>query len=161
MRPTARPFWASPGSNPASYDAEKAEAALATIAETQTITVPGLPPLAFDPKKDLSFDFGPALPGHANGMILKATDAQGDVILQETLLLHRWWLCADRRRTGRCRGRQGAAKADVPYPFETADEMLAMAKSSGLTIAQMKLVNELKFRTVAPRSTKVLPDCGR
>jgi L-serine dehydratase len=38
--------------------------------------VPGLPPLHFDPLKDLHFDFGPALPGHANGMILKATDAQ-------------------------------------------------------------------------------------
>jgi L-serine dehydratase len=40
--------------------------------------------LAFDPGRDLVFDYGPALPGHANGMILKATDAQGDVILQET-----------------------------------------------------------------------------
>ena len=47
-------------------------------------TPPGLPPLAFDPARDLIFDYGPALPGHANGMILKATDAQGDVILQET-----------------------------------------------------------------------------
>ncbi len=26
----------------------------------------------------------PTLPGHANGMILMATDAQGDVILRET-----------------------------------------------------------------------------
>ena len=27
------------------------------------------------------FDFGPPLPGHANGMVLRATDAQGDRIL--------------------------------------------------------------------------------
>jgi glutathione S-transferase len=45
---------------------------------------PGLAPLAFDPDRDLIFDYGPPLPGHANGMILMATDAQGDVILQET-----------------------------------------------------------------------------
>ena len=69
---------------PAAGASGEAEAALAAIADTHTITVPGLPPLAFDPKKDLTYDFGPALPGHANGMILKATDAQGDVILQET-----------------------------------------------------------------------------
>jgi L-serine dehydratase len=43
-----------------------------------------LGPFAFDPERDLIFDYGPPLPGHANGMILMATDAQGDVILQET-----------------------------------------------------------------------------
>lgn len=30
------------------------------------------------------FDYRPNLPGHANGMVLMATDAQGDVVLQET-----------------------------------------------------------------------------
>ena len=40
------------------------------------IEAPGLGALAFDPGRDLLFDYGPALPGHANGMILKATDAQ-------------------------------------------------------------------------------------
>ena len=68
------------GFDPATYDAEKAEAALALIEKTHQINAPGLPPLAFDPKKDLVFDYGPSLPGHANGMILKATDAQGDVV---------------------------------------------------------------------------------
>ena len=72
------------GFEPATYDAERADAALAQIRATKTITAPGLPPLQFDPGADLVFDYGPALPGHANGMILKATDAQGDVILAET-----------------------------------------------------------------------------
>jgi L-serine dehydratase len=72
------------GFRPDTYDADKADAAFARIRDTKLIEVPGLPPLHFDPLKDLHFDFGPALPGHANGMILKATDAQGDVILQET-----------------------------------------------------------------------------
>ncbi|MGB0425783.1 MAG: serine dehydratase beta chain, partial [Paracoccaceae bacterium] len=66
------------------YDVEKADAALAAINETGTITPPGLPTLKFYPKDDLVFNYGPALEGHANGMILMATDAQGDVILQRT-----------------------------------------------------------------------------
>ena len=44
----------------------------------------GLGQLAFDPARDLIFDFDRSLPGHANGMILMATDAQGDVIGRET-----------------------------------------------------------------------------
>jgi len=68
---------------PATYDHEKAEATLAAIHATGKITPPDLDELAFDPKTDLEFDYGPALSGHANGMILMATDAQGDVILRE------------------------------------------------------------------------------
>jgi L-serine dehydratase len=69
---------------PDSYDAGRAEMALAAIRAAGRVEPPGLPPLAFDPARDLRFDYGPALPGHANGMILSATDAQGDVILSET-----------------------------------------------------------------------------
>ena len=137
------------GFEPASYDADKAEAALAAIAETHRISVPGLPELHFDPKKDLTFDFGPSLPGHANGMILKATDAQGDVILEETYYSIGGGFVLTAAELAEAGGGKARARADVPYPFETADEMLAMAKSSGLSIAEMKLANELKFRTKA------------
>lgn len=137
------------GFEPASYDAEKAEAALAAIHETHCIRVAGLPDLAFDPKKDLVFDFGPALPGHANGMILKATDAQGDVILEETYYSIGGGFVLTAGELADAAGGRARARADVPYPFETAEDMLAMAKSSGLTIAQMKRQNELKFRSPA------------
>lgn len=137
------------GFEPASYDAEKAEAALAEIAATHRITPPGLPEMAFDPKKDLSFDFGPALPGHANGMILKATDAEGDVLLEETYYSIGGGFVLTAGELAAAGGAGAKARADVPYPFETAAEMLEMAAASGLSIAQMKLANELKFRTKA------------
>ncbi len=134
---------------PATYDAEKAEATLAAIAATQTITAPGLSPLHFDPARDLTFDYGPALSGHANGMILKATDAQGDVILQETYYSIGGGFVLTAAELAEAGGSKSKARADVPYPFETAEEMLAMAKASGLSIAAMKRANELKFRTAA------------
>ncbi len=137
------------GFEPATYDAEKAEATLKHIHETHVIEVPGLAPLAFDPKKDLTFDYGPALPGHANGMILKATDAQGDVILEETYYSIGGGFVLTAGELAEAGGAKAKARADVPYPFETAAEMLEMAAKSGLTIAQMKLANELKFRSKA------------
>ena len=137
------------GFEPASYDAEKAEATLAAIHQTHRITPPGLPELSFDPKKDLTFDYGPALPGHANGMILKATDAQGDVILEETYYSIGGGFVLTAAEQAEAAGAKVKARADVPYPFETANEMMEMAKASGLSIAQMKLANELKFRSKA------------
>ena len=133
------------GFEPATYDAERADAVLATIRATKTISAPGLASLHFDPGADLVFDFGPALPGHANGMILKATDAQGDVILQETYysIGGGFVLTADELAA---KGKAKAKPAAVPYPFESADAMMAMAKTSGKSIAQMKRANELAFR---------------
>ena len=135
------------GFEPASYDADHAEAALASIHATHLITPLGLPPLHFDPNTDLSFDYGPALPGHANGMILKATDAQGDVILSETYYSIGGGFVLSAAEIAEAGGKKARARADVPYPFETAAEMLEMAQASGLSIAAMKRVNELKFRS--------------
>ena len=137
------------GFEPATYDAAKAETVLSAIHSTHKITPPGLGEMAFDPKKDLVFDYGPALPGHANGMILKATDAQGDVILQETYYSIGGGFVLTAAEQAEAGGSKAKARADVPYPFETAAEMMEMAATSGLTIAQMKLANELKFRTKA------------
>ncbi len=137
------------GFEPATYDAEKAEATLAAIQAKHQITPPGLPDLRFDPKKDLTFDYGPSLPGHANGMIIKATDAQGDVILEETYYSIGGGFVLTAAEQAEASGSKSKARADVPYPFETAAEMMQMAAASGLSIAQMKLANELKFRSKA------------
>src|SRR6056300_1762341 len=101
----------------------------------------GLGTLHLDPASDIVFDFGPSLPGHTNGMILMATDAQGDVILQETYysIGGGFVLSADELAAGRATD-EGAP---VPYPFKSAAEMLEMAAASGKTIAQMKRANEI------------------
>ncbi len=126
---------------PDTYDHEKAEAALEEIQSTYKLHPEGLPPLKFHPKEDLRFDFGPALEGHANGMILMATDAQGDVILQETFYSIGGGFVVTEAEL-----KAGAATdegAPVPYPFKSASEMLAMATRSGKSIAEMKRTNEV------------------
>ena len=129
------------GLRPDTYDHEKAEALLALIRDTKTIHPEGLPALHFDPLADLVFDFGPALPGHANGMILMATDRQGDVILRETYYSIGGGFVMTQDELAA--GRNTDDGAPVPYPFKSADEMLRMAKSSGLSIAAMKRANEM------------------
>ena len=134
---------------PATYDAEKADAALAQIRDTRLIEVPGLPPLKFDPATDLQFDFGPALPGHANGLILRATDAQGDVILSETYYSIGGGFVLTADELAATTDKKARPRANVPFAFETGAEMLEMARASGKSIAQMKRANELTHRTAA------------
>ncbi len=129
------------GFRPETYDAAAAEAEYERIRDSHILRPDGLPELRFDPVNDLRFDFGPNLPGHANGMILMGTDAQGDVILQETYYSvgGGFVLTEDELAAGK----DTDTGPPVPYPFGSAAEMLAMASASGLTIAQMKRANEL------------------
>ncbi|WP_435167132.1 L-serine ammonia-lyase [Falsirhodobacter sp. 1013] len=147
---------------PDTFDAAKAEETLTEITRTGRIRPPGLPDLSFDPKRDLLFDYGPALPGHANGLILRATDAQGDVLLQETYYSvgGGFVVTADELAHG-----SATPEVRVPYAFHNGDEMLAMAARSGLSIAQMKRANERALRSEADltagidRLWQVMTDC--
>lgn len=137
------------GFEPATYDAARAEAALADIAARKMICPPDLPEMRFDPETDLVFDFGPSLPGHANGMVLMATDSQGDVILQETYYSIGGGFVLTEAEHSAVDDKALNAREPVPHPFRTAAEMLEMARVSGKTIAQMKRANERVFRSDA------------
>ncbi|MEM7596153.1 MAG: L-serine ammonia-lyase [Pseudomonadota bacterium] len=151
------------GMMPDTYDHEAAEATLTKIRETDVVSPPGLGDLRFNPREDLSFDFGPRLPGHANGMILSATDAQGDVTLQETYYsIGGGFVMTE---TELAAGRNTDPGAPVPYPFQNAEEMLEMAQRSGKTIAEMKRANEISrsgednLRTGVARIWDVMNAC--
>ncbi len=123
------------------YDREKADAEMARIAADGFVEPAGLGRLTFVPKDHLEFDYGPALSGHANGMILKGCDAQGDVVTQVTYYsIGGGFVLTEAELAA------GADKEDgapVPFPFKSAAEMLDMAAESGLSIAAMKRQNEL------------------
>jgi len=133
------------GFEPQTYDAPSAEATLAANRSERRLSPPGLGSLRFDPAQDLIFDYGPPLPGHANGLILMATDAQGDVILQETYYSVGGGFVVSADELA------GAARAPrqtgFPFPFDSAAGMLSMARDSGLSIAAMKRANELTLRS--------------
>ncbi|MBP7240504.1 L-serine ammonia-lyase [Amaricoccus sp.] len=127
---------------PDTLDPEEAERRLAALRETGRIDVPGVGALAFDPHKGVVFDYGPPLPGHANGMVLRAFDAAGNLHLTETYYsVGGGFVLTERQlRTEALRGDD--ARVDRPFPFATAAEMLAMGAASGLSIAAMKRANE-------------------
>lgn len=126
---------------PDQYDAQKAEAELSRLKQDGFIDHDILGRLTFRPDQDLIFDYGPPLPGHSNGMILHGLDAQGDEIVTETYysIGGGFVLTADELE----HGADVDDGAPVPYPFQTAAEMLDMARASGKSIAQMKRANEV------------------
>ncbi len=128
------------GFRPDTYDAEAAETALAAIRTDKRVTPEGLDPLAFDPAQDVRFNFDAPLPGHANGLILRAMDAQGDVLVQETYYsVGGGFVLTEAELNAGAATETGPA---VPYPFKSAAEMLRMCAETGRSIADLKRANE-------------------
>lgn len=128
---------------PHDYDHAAAEAALTQIAEQKTITVEGLPTMAFDPEADLRFDYEQVLVGHANGMKFIALDENGAELFREIYYSIGGGFVVTAAELEHVGEDDEAAIAVVPYPFRNAEEMLEMAKTSGISIAEMKRANEL------------------
>lgn len=127
------------------YDADIAEAALEQVKQTAQVAPMGLPVLRFHPKDDLIFNYGPALPGHANGMIFKGLDSQGDTVTQVTYYsIGGGFVLTEAEHAA---GRDADSGPPIPYPFSTATQMVQMAESSGKSIAQLKRDNERSRRT--------------
>ncbi|MEM6739600.1 MAG: L-serine ammonia-lyase [Pseudomonadota bacterium] len=128
------------------YDADAAAAALRAVHAERRLAPPGLGPFVFDPVADLAFDFGPALAGHPNGLVLSGTDAQGDVILSETYYSVGGGFVVTAAELEA--GPVPMAGAALPFPFTNAAEMLSLAAQSGKSIAKMMDANERTQRTV-------------
>lgn len=132
---------------PAKLEMDVAERQLEALRETRTLRHEGLPALAFDPAEDIVLDYGPPLPGHANGLVLAALGSSGEPLVSETY----YSIGGGFVVTAAEREQPQAASADDtttwPYPFENAAAMLRMARQTGLSIADMKRENEARLRS--------------
>lgn len=127
------------GFRPETLDPDAAEAALADLAERRACTPDGLPELVLDPVEAVVFDYGPALPGHANGLVLSAWDAAGALHLRETYYSVGGGFVLTGREAERGVEREEAAP--VPHPYDTAQDLLDRCAADGVTFAQLAREN--------------------
>ncbi|WP_297973319.1 L-serine ammonia-lyase [uncultured Amaricoccus sp.] len=135
------------GFDPGDFDARRAAEVLERIAATGRIAPPDLPEMAFDAARDLVFDYGPPLPGHANGLVLSAWDARGNLHMQETYYSIGGGFVQTAREHDR--PRDEAEGPAVPHPFRTVAELVALTRTRGLTIAGLQRANERALRSDA------------
>lgn len=151
------------GFTPDAFDANRAEAALHAINTNGKVTPPDLPELEFQPAEHVRFDYDEALPGHTNGMIFSAYDEADQLYMRETYYSVGGGFVLTERELGEQQGE--IPLPDVPHPFRTAKDMLAMANNSGKPIAEMKRENELAQGTAEhlknglARIWAVMEDC--
>jgi len=130
------------GHEPETVDPDKAGELVTAIRDARQLDVPGVGPVPFDPASDLVFNFERELPRHTNGMQLTATGPGGTVIADDAYYSLGGGFIAKNDEPEPA-GQQG----DAPFPFRTSEELLGIAASQGLSIAELVLRNELTWRS--------------
>lgn len=128
---------------PETLDPDRAEEIEVRVREVGLVEPEGLPALRFDPARDLVFDYGPPLPGHPNGLVLRAYDRAENTWHQQTYYsIGGGFVVTEAELGAPADAGPAGGRLTVPYPFRNAGEMLSMGQSSGRSIARMKRANE-------------------
>ncbi len=129
------------GEEPATVDIDSVEKRIEAIAQAQRITLVGGREVGFNVDTQIVFHRLKKLPLHSNGMRFSALNGDGAVVLDRTYYSVGGGFVVD--DTGApADGSVPAEKVDVPYPFNTGDELLANAVTHGMSISTLMLANE-------------------
>jgi L-serine dehydratase len=129
------------GQTPADIDPDQVDAIITRMGDSKSTFTPSGQMIAFDPAVDVVFDFGPALPGHANGMVFTLS-VGGAALAQETYYSIGGGFVQTASEREASVNAAPQAPTNVPFPFSSAAEMLAMGQAAGQSIAAMKRANE-------------------
>jgi L-serine dehydratase len=145
------------GEAPETIDIDQMAARLETIRSQHRLQLGGVKTIGFDERADLQFHRSEVLPAHPNGMRFVAYDAANAELLSRTYYSIGGGFVVN----------EGAAQRDelstdqreLPYPFRSGDDMLRMARESGLSVSEMTLRNEAAWRPEAETRAALLHVC--
>ncbi len=138
------------GHEPDTVDVEAIPALLDAI-RAGSLSLLGEQLLRFDETRDLVFKRRESLPFHANGMRCLAFDAEGSEIANRIYYsVGGGFVVSSEVAEDGSKQKIIAPDATVlPYPFTTGDELLALTRRHGLTIAELMRRNEQHWRSAA------------
>ena len=132
------------GDDPVTFDVENIDAKIADIKNMSRILLAGRHEIIFTPSDDIEFLFSETLPYHPNALtfLVSLNDGNnfaetyysigGGFVIQETF-----------------EGLNANVSADValPFPINTADELLHWCRKTGMSINEIVMENELCWRS--------------
>ncbi|MDJ0341434.1 L-serine ammonia-lyase [Streptomyces sp. H10-C2] len=146
------------GHSPRTVDVETADDEVARIRTSGRLNLLGAHEIPFDAATQVILHRRRSLPYHANGMTLFAYDAEGATLLEKTYYSVGGGFVVDEDAVGEDR-----IKLDdtvLRYPFRTGDELLRLARDTGLSIAALMLENEKAWRSETEIRTGLLEIWG-
>ena len=132
------------GEKPNEVDTDSVPQRIRNIRENSQLNLNAKHKISYQDTKDLIFHRKKTLPGHANGMKFTAFDVDGKILLEKIYYsVGGGFVISGDTKTKQLK----ELHLKLPFDFQSGDQMLAMAKESGLSISSMMLENEKVWRT--------------
>ena len=142
------------GETPEGIDLDTMASRLEAIRSQKRLRLGGTREIDFDEKACLQFHRMESLPAHPNGLRFAAFDAAGAEILTRTYYSIGGGFVVNEGAAQR--DELSADRREIPYPFRTGDEVLSLARESGLSVSEMTLRNEGAWRPEAETRSALL-----
>ena len=130
------------GETPEEVDPATIDRVMHAIRETRSLRLLRDREIAFDERSDLTFNSKELLPGHSNGMRFAAFDPAENRISDAV-----YYSIGGGFITREGDKAQTKQRAEVPYPFHSADELLSLGERHRMTIWEIAFLNELAWRS--------------
>ncbi|HEX3378327.1 MAG TPA: serine dehydratase beta chain, partial [Paraburkholderia sp.] len=131
------------GDAPDTVDPDTIVQRLEAVRVSRKLALLGTHEVPFVQKDHISF-YRQALPEHPNGLKLRAFDAQGETLRESTYLSVGGGFVVT---AGAPNTKVLSAVDQLPHPFRTGNELLALCESTGKSIAQLMWENERVWHT--------------
>jgi L-serine dehydratase len=145
------------GESPDTVDLDSIDARLAELQRTHTLALLDSSQAHFDPAADLHFHRGqmypePGVTTHPNGMRFTALDAAGHVVHSEVYYSIGGGFILSAHELANA---DSAKKRDVPLPFASAADLLALGEAHDLSIAEIVMANEIALLSDATITRRI------
>ena len=143
------------GDDPVTFDVENIDAKIADIKNMGKILLAGRHEINFTPSDDIEFLFTETLPYHPNALTFLVSLKDGNNFAETYYSIGGGFVMQE---TKEAVGLHVISPADValPFPINTADELLHWCRKTGMTINEIVLENELSWRSEAETKKGIL-----
>jgi L-serine dehydratase len=128
------------GDDPVTFEVANITAKINDIRQMKKILLAGRHEIDFDPAEDIEFLFSESLPYHPNALTFLAELNSGDNIAETYYSVGGGFVQQE--------GVSGSARSavELPFPINTADELLHWCRKTGMSIHEVVMENENTWR---------------
>ncbi|MGV8969974.1 MAG: L-serine ammonia-lyase [Microbacteriaceae bacterium] len=133
------------GEKPHLLDPSQCTSSFERVVTSGKLELGGIHQIDFDPSHNVTLHLGTRLDFHSNGMRFDATGSDGRSVLSREYYSIGGGFVLDELEIAA--PREVTAESVVPYPFHSADRLVALCAEMGLSMSEIMMENEKTWRT--------------
>ena len=128
------------GEDPVTFDVESIDARINDIARMKELLLGGKHEVPFDPREDIEFLLNESLPFHPNALTFLATFSNDIAIAETYYSIGGGFVVQEKIQDNK------KNEIHLPFPIDTADDLLHWCMKTGMSISDIVLENEHAWR---------------